>query len=117
MYPSTLTQRQQSMPLCLIGAKSTAEAIFEVKLFTACKSWYNFNNTTTNPADCRAKMHYTPDVVGDGNSGITGPFESAQNPPFHCGQVIPLCAGAFGEVNLDFPRLIKILAGEASASE
>ena len=49
--------------------------------------------------------HYTPDVVGDGNGGITGPFESAQN-QFHCGQVIPLCAGAFGEVNCDFTRLI-----------
>eukprot|EP00956_Cyclotella_meneghiniana_P004034 scaffold4879_cov71-Cyclotella_meneghiniana.AAC.13 len=32
------------------GAKSTAEAIFEVKTFTfsACKSRYNFHNTTIN---------------------------------------------------------------------
>eukprot|EP00956_Cyclotella_meneghiniana_P007589 scaffold10223_cov61-Cyclotella_meneghiniana.AAC.2 len=100
--------------------------------FTACNSRYNFNNTTTNPADRRAKdvseyksrfqnldKHYAPDVVGDGNGGIgiTGPFESAQN-QLHCGQVIPLCGGAFGEANCDFTRLIKVLlAQEASSSE
>eukprot|EP00956_Cyclotella_meneghiniana_P011950 scaffold16843_cov51-Cyclotella_meneghiniana.AAC.6 len=60
--------------------------------------------------------HYAPDVVGDGNGRITGPFESAQN-QFHCGQVIPLCAGAFGEVNRDFTRLNKVLARGVSASE
>ena len=62
------------------GAKSTSEAIFEVKTFTACKSRYNFNNTAINhAADCRTKSvvseytsrfqnldkHCAPDVVGD----------------------------------------------------
>eukprot|EP00956_Cyclotella_meneghiniana_P018561 scaffold30993_cov50-Cyclotella_meneghiniana.AAC.5 len=45
--------------------------------------------------------HCAPDVVGDDNGGIIGAFESAQN-QFHCGQAIPLCVGAFGEVNRDF---------------
>ena len=62
------------------------------------------------------------DVVQDDNRGIfrwnyIGPFESAWN-QFHCGQVIHLCAGAFGEeANPDFTRLIKVLMREASASD
>eukprot|EP00956_Cyclotella_meneghiniana_P022566 scaffold42819_cov78-Cyclotella_meneghiniana.AAC.2 len=75
-------------------------------------SRYAFNNTTTNPADRRAKAviseyksrfqildkHYAPAVlVGDGNCGITGPFDSAQK-QFHCDRVIPICVGAFGPI-------------------
>eukprot|EP00956_Cyclotella_meneghiniana_P006906 scaffold9325_cov73-Cyclotella_meneghiniana.AAC.1 len=37
------------------GAKSTAEAFYEGRTFTACNSWYNFNNTTANLADHRTK--------------------------------------------------------------
>ena len=46
---------------------------------------------------------YAADVVGEGDNGIVGPFEAAQG-RFIGGQVIPLVAGAFGEVNKDFEK-------------
>ncbi len=36
------------------GAKSAAEAFFEIKTFTACKSQYNHNNTNLRPVDKHA---------------------------------------------------------------
>jgi hypothetical protein len=38
------------------------------------------------------------DIVGDGTTGIMGPFEASQV-RFLTGQVIPLVVGAFGDVN------------------
>ena len=94
-----------------------AEAIFEVKTFTACKSRYAHNNTRTVPVDRRAKMvvssysrkfktldvKFAADIVGDGESGIKGLFETAQQ-QFLQGQVIPMCAVWFGEINKDFEK-------------
>ena len=74
------------------GSTRDAEAFFEVKTFTACKSRYANNNVKTTPVNKRAHMvvcEYsikfkkldmvsTPDIVGDGSSGITRPFEVAQ---------------------------------------
>ena len=60
--------------------------------------------------------HFAADIVGDGSDLIVGPFEAAMK-RFYRGQVIPLVAGWFGEVNEDFDKLIKRVSWEASASE
>ena len=54
------------------------------------------------------------DVVRDWKEDIKGSFETAQRQFLH-GQVIPMCAGWFGEINEDFDKTIKILAREAAA--
>ena len=112
------------------GAKRDAEAFFEIKTMTACKSRYGHNNNRMDPVDRRAKLvvqsysrkfkkldkKFAADVVGDGNSGTVGPFEAAQK-QFFRGQVIPLCAGWFGETNEDFEKVIRTLAKEAAAGQ
>ena len=112
------------------GAALSGDAIFEVKTYTACPTWYNHNNSRTRPADRRATRvlgdykrrlkildkHFAPDVVGDGEQGIVGPFEAAAG-RFVGGQVIPLVAGWFGEVNKDFEKVISVLARHAAASD
>ena len=57
---------------------------------------------------------FATDVVGDGTNRIMGPFKTAQG-CFYRGKVIPLCAGAFREINEDFEKVIKRLAKEAAA--
>ena len=47
---------------------------------------------------------------------VVGPFEMAQK-GFHRKQIIPLCAGWFGEVNIEFVEVIKSLARMAAAGE
>ena len=59
---------------------------------------------------------FASDIVGDGTDGITGPFETAQG-GFFQGQVIPLCAGWFGEINEDFEKTIKVLGRKTPAGE
>ena len=59
--------------------------------------------------------HFAADIVGDGNNDVVGPFEAAQQ-RFYRGQVIPMCAGWFGEVNEDFEKILRILAWQAAAS-
>ena len=112
------------------GATSSAEAIFEVKTYTACNSRYNHNNTTTKPAERRAReislsykrkfkkldTLFASDVVGDGSGDITGPFEASQC-RFYRGQVIPIVAGWFGEIGRDFDKIITRLAREAASSD
>ena len=58
-------------------------------------------------------MKFAADVVEDGKVGIKGQLETAQQ-QFHRGQVIPMCAGWFGEINEDFDKTINILAQEAA---
>ena len=74
------------------GSTRDAEAIFEVKAFTACKSRYAHNNTTTAPVDRQEKcvvseyiekfrnldVAFAADMAGDGTNGITGQFEATQ---------------------------------------
>lgn len=112
------------------GATSTAEAIFEVKTYTACTTRYNHNNTTTKPPDRRARevtneysrkfkkldTVFAEEVVGSGENGTTGPFETAQG-RFFRGQVIPITAGWFGEIGKDFATIIKTIAREAASGE
>ena len=54
--------------------------------------------------------------MGDGNNDVVGPFEASQS-RFFRGQIIPLCAGWFGEINEDFDKIIYTLAREASSGE
>jgi len=97
------------------GATTSAEAIFEIKPYSPCKSSYNHNNNNTTPADRRTHditLEYTQKfkkldvvfasevVVGEHNA-TTGPFISAQNHSYR-GQIIPIVAGAFGNTNKDF---------------
>eukprot|EP00956_Cyclotella_meneghiniana_P034656 scaffold107194_cov46-Cyclotella_meneghiniana.AAC.1 len=80
------------------------------------------NNKEKESADRRAKevvkqnsneskslTKFAADIVGNGDNGIVGPFESAQK-SFIGGQVIPLVAGPFGEVNKEFEKVLKTLA-------
>lgn len=111
------------------NTRSCGEAIFEVKTFTAAKTNYEHNNATTCPADRRAKKvvqeyrskfrkldeKFAPEIVGD-ESNVLGPFAASQS-RFHCGQVIPLCAGWFGDINEDFGKVIRTLARTAAAGE
>ena len=111
------------------GSKRDAEAFFEVKTFTACKSRYGHNNNRISPVSRRAQMvvqsynrkfkkldnNFATDVVGDGSDGVVGPFEAAQKHFY--GHVISLCAGWFGEINEDFEKVIGTLAREAAAGE
>jgi hypothetical protein len=112
------------------GATSSAEAFFEIKTFTACNSRYKHNNTTSKPVERRAKQVsqsysrkfkkldtlFAADVVGDGSGPAVGPFEAAQS-RFYRGQVIPICAGWFGEIGEDFEKVIRILAREAASGD
>ena len=73
------------------GATSTAEAFFEVKTYTACKSRYKHNNETIKPPDRRAReitqsyrqrfkklgRLFAADIVGEGTGDIVGPFEQS----------------------------------------
>ncbi|EJK58118.1 hypothetical protein THAOC_21781, partial [Thalassiosira oceanica] len=52
---------------------------------------------------------HAPEVVGDGTNGQVGPFEEALG-QFHTGNVFPIVAGAFSEVNEDASKLITNLA-------
>jgi hypothetical protein len=57
---------------------------------------------------------FASDVVGDGTTGIMGPFEAAQG-RFFAGQVIPLVVGAFGDVNEALEKVLKRVAKAAAA--
>ena len=57
---------------------------------------------------------FASDIVGDGTTGITGPFETAQG-RFFAGQVIPLVVGAFGDVNEALEKVLKQVAKAAAA--
>ena len=47
---------------------------------------------------------FAEEVVGNGETGVTGPFQLAQG-HFYRGQVIPLCTGWFAEIGKDlFPN-------------
>ena len=75
------------------GATQSADAIFEVKTYTICKTRYDHNNATINPANRRAKeviqqynlkfkkldTLFASDIVGDGTNGTVGPFQTAQS--------------------------------------
>eukprot|EP00585_Thalassiosira_rotula_P004986 CAMPEP_0196152152 /NCGR_PEP_ID=MMETSP0910-20130528/34980_1 /TAXON_ID=49265 /ORGANISM="Thalassiosira rotula, Strain GSO102" /LENGTH=168 /DNA_ID=CAMNT_0041415685 /DNA_START=346 /DNA_END=851 /DNA_ORIENTATION=- len=56
------------------------------------------------------------EFVGDGTGAVVGPFERAQQ-CFHSKQIVPLCAGWFGEVNKGIVVIRKELARLASAGE
>ena len=98
-----------------------------MKTYSACTTRYT-HPTTIHLADRRAlgvKQKYSrkfkkldcifaADVVGDGTGNVVGPFEMAQK-GFHRRKIIPLCAGGFYEVNVEFVEVIKSLARQAVA--
>jgi hypothetical protein len=57
---------------------------------------------------------FASDVVGDGTTGIMGPFEAAQG-RFLTGQVIPLVVSAIGDVNEALEKVLKQVAKAAAA--
>ncbi len=59
---------------------------------------------------------FAADAVGDGTSDIVGPFEAAKK-RFFIGQVIPVCAGLFREVNKVYKTLITKFAQETAAGD
>ena len=96
---------------------------------TACMSRYGHVNTNTTATERRAKainanyhkrfkkldeVFASDLVVGDGTTGIIGPFEAAQG-LFLTGQVIPLVVGAFGDVNEVVEKVLKQVAKAAAA--
>lgn len=112
------------------GAHCTAEAIFEVKTFTHCPTHYNHNHSSIKPADRRANTVsqeyarkfrkldeiFAPDVISGENAAAIGPFTAAQS-RFFSGQVVPLCAGWFGDLNKDFEKIILKIARTAATSD
>ena len=112
------------------GATSTAEAIFEIKTFTACKSRYRHTNRSSKPVDRRERevtqsynrkfkkldKQFAAEVVGDGSNDIVGPFEASQQ-RFYRGQVVPMCSGWFGEIGGEFEKIIWQIAREAAAGD
>ena len=75
-----------------------------------------YTSTAISSKVKRLDKQYAADIVGNGDNGIVGPFESAQK-RFIGGQVIPLVVGPFGEVNKDFEKVLKTLARLAAAGE
>ena len=79
---------------------STAPAIFEMKTIAACPTRYNFARTKAVESRAtairseyvrkvkRIDQIFAPNVVGNGNDGISGPFQNAYN-TFCWGGVIP----------------------------
>ncbi len=66
----------------------------------------------------RIDQIFAPNVVGNGNDGISGPCHSRMptNTCTFCrGGVIPLVIGAYGETNEDFQEMLKICARMAVA--
>ena len=100
---------------------STAPAIFEIKTIAACPTRYNFARTKAVESRAtgirseyarkveRIDQIFAPNVVGNDNDGISGPFQNAYNMynTFCRGGVIPLVIGAYGETNEDFQDVLK----------
>ena len=65
----------------------------------------------------RIDQIFAPNVVGNDNDGISGPFQNAYNMynTFCRGGVIPLVIGAYGETNEDFQEMLKVCARMAVA--
>ncbi|EJK78095.1 hypothetical protein THAOC_00024 [Thalassiosira oceanica] len=59
---------------------------------------------------------FAPEIVGDGMGNVMGPFQTMLG-RFYRGQVLPVCAGCFGEINTDFNRIIRQLARKAAAGD
>ena len=119
-YPSSDRPRRAGR-IC-----STAPAIFEMKTIAACPTRYNFARTKAVVSRAtgirseyvrkvkRIDQIFAPSVVGNGNDGISGPFQNAYN-TFCRGGVIPLVIGAYGEANEDFQEVLKVCARMAVA--
>jgi len=104
--------------------------VFRSKYIRHAKPGIHSNNNINKPPDRWAKevtsiyrskfkkldKELAANAVRDGSNYITGPFKASQA-RFYKGQIIPLCAGWFREINEDFDNIIKILAREAVSGE
>ena len=77
------------------GVHRIAKVFFKVKIHMACNSRYNKNNRMTKNPDHRAKRIiskynnkfkkldrvFAEEVVGNRETGVTGPFQTAQDAP------------------------------------
>ncbi|EJK69618.1 hypothetical protein THAOC_09106 [Thalassiosira oceanica] len=59
---------------------------------------------------------FAPEIVGDGTGNVVGPFQTMLG-RFYRGQVLPVCAGWFEEINIDFDKIIRQLARKAAAGD
>ena len=72
-----------------------------------------------NEYKCKVRkldITFAATVVGDGNNNVIGLFKNALS-QFHGKSIIPLCFGAFGEVNVDLDKVIQCLAREAASTD
>ena len=102
------------------GATTLTPAILEVKTYTRLKLTLRPSQHDApcqqTCADSQAGVCqqvpldtvFAVDVVGDKPGAIEGPFTCAQQ-CFHTKQIIPLCAGWFGEVNKGMVIVLKEL--------
>ncbi|EJK63809.1 hypothetical protein THAOC_15518 [Thalassiosira oceanica] len=108
------------------GLGGRSDILGEVKTIQPGKSSYRKGNCQANPpanhqraSNVRRNYRkrtvdldraHAPEVIGDGTNGQVGPFEEALG-QFHTGNVFPIVAGAFGEVNHeDASKLVTNLA-------
>ena len=106
------------------GLGGRSDILGEVKTMQPSKGSYKKGNCQANPPvtqrastvrrDYRRRTlgldrAHASEVVGDGTNGQVGPFEEALG-QFHTGNVFPIVAGAFGEVNEDASKLVTNLA-------
>ena len=81
------------------------------ELLSACQ--------VVNEYKCKVRkldITFAATVVGDGNNNVIGPFKNALS-QFHGKSIIPLCFGAFGEVDEDLDKVTQCLAREAASTE
>ncbi|EJK71557.1 hypothetical protein THAOC_06984 [Thalassiosira oceanica] len=89
------------------GLGGRSDILGEVKTIQPGRSSYIRRNYRKRTLDL--DRAHAPEVVGDGTNGQVGPFEEALG-QFHTGNVFPIVAGAFGEVNEDASKLVTNLA-------
>lgn len=108
------------------GAIRAAEAIFEVKTMTACRTRYAHNNDNILPANRRAKDVRREYVRKFKKMDEKFDWETANGTPraftqaqtrFICNGIIPLVGGFWAEVNEDFDKTIRLLARTAAATQ
>ena len=106
------------MHMCAAPKPSQSRAPVHVAAIAACPTRYNFARTKAVESRAtgirseyarkveRIDQIFAPNVVGNDNDGISGPFQNAYN-TFCRGGVIPLVIGAYGETNEDFQHVLK----------
>ncbi|EJK70204.1 hypothetical protein THAOC_08457, partial [Thalassiosira oceanica] len=74
------------------------------------------DDTALPSQDQETGRKFAPEIVGDGTGNVVGPFQTMLG-RFYRGQVLPVCAGWFGDINIDFDKIIQQLARKAAAGD